>query len=218
MNTAKNVIIDAYEVESYLEKYGISTQILRRIVSEGQMIRNTVTENHPVTAAGTLPYHETVKAKRDALRPLGWTKQTTNNCELTAHPSGNITISVSGGNKETGNQYGNPETKNPKGSQTELLVTANINQPDLFQNDIEFNASNLDEITCQNWVLLYYFDAHKNEVRIELSLPTSIAPNGKINGWKSRLIIDPIQLDPETDDLYQPDYAPDPDIKITRKG
>lgn len=218
MALVKKVIHDADEVSSVLEMIGVTANQLREIVSKGQMIRNTVTPNHPITAAGTFAYHETVKAKRDTLLPLGWTRQTVNNCELTAHPVKNITISVSGGNGETGNQYGIPETKNPKGSQTELLVIENSYQDDMFAPKNDLAAGRFDEIVCQNWILLYHHDPLRNEVRIELALPTSIGRNGKINGWHLRLIIDPIQLNPEPDAIYKPDYAPESEIRITRRG
>ena len=213
----KKVIHNSNEVDSVLEFIGVTTQQIKEIVSKGQMIRNTVTPNHPITAAGTFAYHEMVKAIRDALIPMGWTRQTVNNCELTAHPVKNITISVSGGNKETGNQFGIPETKNPKGSQTELLVIENSYQDDMFTPKNELTAGKFDQVACQNWILLYHHDPQNNEVRIELSLPTSIGRNGKINGWHLRLIIDPIQLNPEVNTIFKPDYAPEPEIQIERR-
>lgn len=218
MNIAQNVVHEVNEVDKTLQLLGITSQQLREIVSKGQMIRATVTNNHPQTAAGTFVYHETVRAKRDILMACGWTSHTVNNCELTAHPGKNITISVSGGNKETGNQYGTPQTKNPKGSQTELLVVENSNQLDMFSPNNEQQEDKLDDTTCQNWMLLYYPDFQNNEVRLELSLPTSIGRNGKVNNWRLRLILEPIQLDPESDATYEPDYAPEPDIQIERKG
>ena len=218
LDNNKKVIHEVNAVDSVLETIGITTKQIQEIVSKGQMIRNTVTLNHPKTAAGTFAYHEMVKAIRDALLPLGWTRQTVNNCELTAHPVKNINISVSGGDEQTGNQYGIPETKNPKGSQTELLVVENANQYDMFTPSNELAPDNFNTIICQNWILLYHHDNRKNEVRIELSLPISIGRSGKINGWHLRLIIEPIQLSPEEITIYKPDYAPEPEIKIERRG
>jgi len=210
------IVIDSNEAVDILKNLDLEPETLREIVSKGQMARNSVTPNHPLTAAGTFVYHETVRAKRDTLLQREWTKQSVSNCELTAHPHKNMTISVSVGDNETGNKLGNPKTKNQKGSQVELLINGNGIQEDMFTPSKNQATPDIKDIECQNWILLYHHDRQKDEVRLELSLPMSIGLNNKIDDWHYRIILDPIPLGTAHIENYEPDYALETDITVER--
>ncbi|MCX2778349.1 hypothetical protein [Microbulbifer thermotolerans] len=64
------------------------------------------------------------------------------------------------------------------------------------------------------WVLLMHLAT--DEVRCELSLPSSIS-NGKINGWKERIILPSMPLDDDSIEIEAPDL-PDIEVPIKKKA
>lgn len=183
------VIDDKDLVEEHLAKLKLSLDVLRHAVEVGQAERNTATPHDPANAGGTLAYFGVVRTLRDQLVPQGWIPKSTANFALVAERELGVAIAASGGDKDTGQREGKPRTRNPKGNQTAQAI--NTNQMSLWPQE---EAVSHDEDVGQIWFLLYHPDAH--EVRMELSLPTTMDDQGRVNGWSTRLILDPIPLDP----------------------
>lgn len=204
--TQKN---DDINVQTKLDAIGIPFDIIKEIVMRGHFARSTATDSHPNNSGGTFQWHEMIRSKRDLLKPLGWIKQDTNNKALTVNPTRTLALDISGGTKETGRSGGTPQTRNPKGEQTEKLVNINQQQMQLFElNPVSDNLNNIDEY--QTWILLYCFEIinGEKEIRFELSLPTMME-NGRITGWSERIIFDPIYPDSPLDYSLTP-AEPDP--------
>jgi len=190
--TQKN---DSTNVETKLDAIGIPFDIIKQIVMRGHFARSTATESHPNNSGGTFQWHEMIRSKRDLLKPLGWVKQDNNNKALTVNPTRTIALDISGGTKETGRAGSSPQTRNPKGEQTEKLVNFNHQQMQLFElNPVNNDTNTIDEY--QTWILLYCFEVihGQREIRFELSLPTMME-NGRITGWNERIIFEPIYPD-----------------------
>lgn len=51
------------------------------------------------------------------------------------------------------------------------------------------------------WLLLFYRDLDKREVRFELSRPTKINEDGKVAAWIERILFDPFSIDGDVIDL-----------------
>ena len=104
---------------------------------------------------------------------------------------------------------GYPTTRNHKGETTKQYLSHN--QLNLFA-DLDVPRETND-LCSQTWLLLYYSDTNKNELRSELSLPTETDVHGKVCGWKIRILLTPIPLDglPMT---IEPDYSPEIDIDV----
>ncbi len=204
--------------EAKLLALNLSHQILINSIAQGQAARNSATSNHPATAGGTMAFFEVVRALRDHLLPAGWKIENVRNLSMTVNPETNMAIVVSGGSKETGLIEGHPTTRNSKGEQTKSYLANN--QRDLF-GDLEETDESMDfrviEGVGQTWLLLYFCDFSKREVRAELSLPTDIDSFGRVGAWQERIILDSIALDNVTIDI-EPNFTPEIEIEIKRKA
>ena len=74
-----------------------------------------------------------------------------------------------------------------------------------------------DEEGKQTWVLMHHTDIARGEIRVELSRPSGIGKDGKINGWAERIILTSIPFDDELIEIYPPS-GPDIDFDIQRKA
>lgn len=64
------------------------------------------------------------------------------------------------------------------------------------------------------WILLVH--RAMNEVRCELSLPSSMGPDGRISSWQERIFLGSIPVDPEALEITPPPQ-PLPDINVDVK-
>ena len=74
---------------------------------------------------------------------------------------------------------------------------------------------NEDETQPTTWLLLIHHAS--NEIRSELSQPFEIGADGRINGWRERIILRSMPLDPEPLTIIPPSQ-PDLDVEIRRKA
>ena len=178
------------------------------------------TKNDAANAAGSYAYFAAVRAIRDIFCPLGWKRGREHNLEYIAHPKNGIRVIVSSGNQDTGIQNGTPKTKNQKGKQTQKVVAHNaLKQIPMFPDrEPKFD----DDQVKSTWMLLYHIDIMKAEMRIELSLPIELDAEGlRVAGWKERIILPPIKLDPTIEfppnDPNNDDFEQEYVIQIERK-
>ncbi len=173
------------------------------------------TPNDAVNAAGTYAYLAAVRAVRDILCKNGWEIQRRHNLELTVLTEKEIVLLVSSGDKYTGKEGKEPQTKNPKGTQTQDIVDQNLGQMFLWEKMERKACGDLDK--APTWILLYHVDLKNNEMRMEVSLPISFdLQELKVNGWKKRVILPSIEFDVTPEEIT-PDFAPDIEIEIKRR-
>lgn len=153
---------------------------------------------------------ETVAVLREQLRPQGWVKSDKGNYELVVNKKESLAIVVTTGDDATGMIGATPSNKCPKGVNTVEAVETN-NQQDMFSELLPIVEKTSGLTT---WVLLMHMAA--TEVRCELSLPSSIS-NGKIDGWKERIILPSLLLDDDSVELELPDL-PDIEVSIKKKA
>ena len=209
MNFPMQVHSDHSSVEQELSSLGLRSEILQIAISEGQASRNNATSHHPANAGGTFAFLEVVRSLRDQLTPLGWKKKNVQNLSMTVNEELNVAIAVSGGSKETGQPEGYPTTRNTKGETTKQYLSHN--QLNLFP--VHDTSHDVNDPCLQTWLLLYFYDSKKNEVRSEISLPTETDAHGKVGGWNTRILLKPIPLDGQPIRI-EPDYSPDIDIDV----
>ena len=153
---------------------------------------------------------ETIAVLREQLRPEGWIKSDKGNYELAVNEKEGLAIVVTTGDDATGMVGATPSNKCPKGINTSEAVETN-NQQDMFSELLPA----MEEVPgLTTWVLLIHLAA--NEVRCELSLPSSIS-RGKINGWKERVILPSLPLDSDSVEIDLPDL-PDIEVPIKKKA
>jgi hypothetical protein len=157
---------------------------------------------------------ETVKALREQLAPLGWERNDVKNYSRTIHPDGNIAIAVATGNEATGIASLSPVTKSAKGPSTIDAVENNRSQgwlPGLEPVEMV----NEDQTQLTTWLLLIHHA--REEIRCELSQPFEIGSDGRISGWRERIILSSMPIDPEPMEILPPSQ-PDLDVQIRRKA
>lgn len=193
-----------------LSELGIPLTALTESVWQGYLARARTTANHPCIARGIIMWAETVAVLREHLRSEGWVKTDKGNYELVVNEKDGLAIVVTTGDEATGMVGSEPSNKCPKGVNTVEAVETN-NQLDMF-SELLPTVREIQGITT--WVLL--MNLAKNEVRCELSLPSSIS-NGKINGWKERIILPSMPLEDDSVEIQVPDL-PDIEVPIKKKA
>lgn len=177
----------------------------------------SATELQPKGSGGTLAWINGTAALRSQLLPLQWTIADINNQPRVVSPDGKHAITVMCGDAHTGNWNRAPSTRNTRGSQTVRSVNINARQFDMFADHLR----NIPSIAPRSgeeqtlWILLYYVDMENDEVHYELSRPTNMGENGKVDGWSTRFIMPPLLLGAPGDYQGPPPTAPDIDIPVT---
>jgi hypothetical protein len=222
MNAQSKIFIQPYEVDSQLSAIGLTTEILTEAVKRGYANKANATENDPPNAAGSMAWFATVRSLREFLISLGcWERRIIHNSSLTSNTENFISIVVYSGDKNVGvYQKITPKTKNKLGKQAESYIRKNIDNFDMVKNFGDFKGQSTETAQCQTWVLMYYHDIEKAEIRSELSLPISMDTYGRINDWEIRIILDSIPLDntPITPNKSTDiNNLPDIDIQVERK-
>jgi len=117
-------------------------------------------------------------------------------------------VTVSSGDKDTGKVFGNPKTKNPKGSLFDAAVERNTRQRDMFPELLPEAIRNFaSTVSYKTWVFLVFIS--DEEIRAELSLPYSMDDTDRLSEWSERIIVDvplPDEENPRDDDTDNDDY------------
>lgn len=204
------------DVDSRLFQLGLTEEVLLQAVRRGHLARTECTPNHPFMFPGLVAWGWTVAELRNALVPAGWTRLEEGNWPITVHPGKRMAIAVATGDENTGNPDATPMTKSVKGPNTVNAVAVNMLQASLFDEPSlpEQTAEDKDERVT--WLLLV--STQNGKVRSELSLPVTC--NGKVDGWKERIILSDIEIDPDAKIDVPPTLPdlPDIDIPLQRRG
>lgn len=206
---------DPIAASDALAQLGLMESPLLAAAMQGYMARINCTANHPPLFPSLAAWAETVRALREQLAPMGWGRNDEKNYSRTFHPEGHIAIAVATGNEATGVAGESPITKSVKGPSTIEAIEANRLQAWLPGMEPPAATVHEDETQPTTWLLLIHHAV--NEIRSELSQPFEIAPDGRINGWRERILLRSIPLDPEPLTITPPSL-PDLDIEIRRKA
>jgi hypothetical protein len=202
---------------SRLAELGIEEAILSQAVQQGQSSWASCTANHPPLYRGIAAWAETVSALREQLLPKGWRRVEQGNLPLTVNECGNVAITVSTGDEQTGERDGSPCTKSSKGPRTATAVTANALQLKLF-GDIRLQPEDLERINGQmTWILLFHRDLRGQEVRCELSRPIKMNIDGHVDGWAERIILGSMPFGTDLIDIIRSNVSQTPNIIVPVK-
>lgn len=198
------IIADPIDVVAALLDLGIDHQTFVHVFQRGQAARNSIGDNHPRIAKGFHGWSEMVCALRDRLCRKGWLKKDAWNLPLTISPDRENAIVVSAGDADTGRIDGIPYT-NPKGVQAERYISKNL----VLFGGPEYRDD--DPLAYKTWILLYFHDQVRKEIRGELSVPINQDLKGRVDEWSTRIILPTVPLD---DDRVQLDAAFSDEINI----
>jgi hypothetical protein len=207
--------VDILDSQTRLAELGVEEEPLIEVVRRGYVAFASCTPNDPPLAPGFLSWSTMVRALREYLLPE-WERSDENNYSLVINPSGTVAIAVATGDDGTGRVDGTPTTKSSKGPSTADAVTSNQLQLELFP-PVEVPARS---VVAENhriaWILLVH--RAKGEVRCELSLPSSMGTDGRVDRWEERIILKSVPTDPAAlDDVVPPHLPVLPDISVDVK-
>lgn len=214
MQTA--VYLDPPAVEARLADLGLSVEILQEAIKFGQLHRSSCTSHDPLCLPGIMAWGKTIQRLRDLLVPRGWSAVNERNLPLVMDSPKKVAIAVATGDDGTGVASLAVRTKYPKGTATASFIEKNGEQLSLFDLGEKIKAIKKREPGCMTWVLL--IARNEDEVRCELSLPTSFDYSGHVGTPIERIILEPISLDGDSVELPVDDSIDDIDIQISKRG
>ena len=182
-----SIIIEPNKVAEELNKIGITQSILIDACKAGLLSRANCTSFDTKGQAGYIQWNDTNSKLRFLTNNNGWEKYQENGIEGIISTDKTIRIIPSSGNAATGNPNQPASNKNPKGESSIKLIDKTC------QGNIFTGYSEPEEEKFETYILLYY--ANCKELRMELSKPSSIDKQGKINAWDKRLILEKQSLD-----------------------
>lgn len=207
--------VEPIAAQSALAQLGLNEEALLEAAKHGYLARSNCTANHPPLYAPFVAWGETVRVLREQLTTIGWVRNDEKNYSRIIHPEGHIAIAVATGDEATGMAHGFPCTKSAKGPSTIDAVEINRSQawlpgmePPELQNDPK-------ESQATTWLLLIHHAP--NEIRSELSQPFDIGPDGRVNGWRERILLRTIPLDFNPQEIIPPSQ-PDLEVAVRRKA
>lgn len=206
------------EVDSRLAELGLDESRLAEIVRRGYVAFASCTPNDPPLYPGFSAWASMVRGLREYLLPE-WDRSDENNYSLVINPGGTIAIAVATGDDGTGRQDATPTTKSSKGPSTVEAVTTNQLQLDLpfvfppVQTPDRPASSEKQRMT---WIFLVH--RAQGEVRCELSLPSSMGADGRVDRWQERIILKAIPTDVEVMEITPPPHLPDITIDVKRRA
>lgn len=174
---------------SYLGPMRLTAEVFERAVSVGAAESRTFSQGAPKSAPNMTRWYRTVEFMHEQLMllKLDWKRSDPESLPYFSQADLNLGLIASSGDEFTGVSWGNPSTKNPKGSAFAKRVAEN-GQAALFPQQ----TSDGGEIDIKYlWILLY--NERDGMVYIELSRPKSMAGR-QIDSWLDRIIFPPFDL------------------------
>lgn len=207
------------DVASRLAELGLEEAPIAEVIRRGYVQFASCTPNDPPLYPGFSAWATMVRALREYLLPA-WERSDENNYSLVVNVEGTVAIAVATGDDATGCMEGSPTTKSSKGPSTVEAVTSNQTQlelPLIFPPiGLPARPANPAE-KRMTWILLVH--RAQGEVRCELSLPTSMGVDGRVDGWRERIILKSIQTDPEVFEVVPPTpVLPDINVDVKRRA
>lgn len=217
MTTAIHAVPEARY--SRLSELKLEEETVTEAVQAGFMQWATCTANHPPSYPGFSAWSETVRTLRDRLLQRGWLRSNEANLPFTTNAEGTVAIAVATGDEATGKEDLTPCTKSRKGPRTRKAIAVNNRQLTLFP--VEVAPAELAKLQGEGrrmtWLLLFYRDEVKREVRFELSRPTKINKDEKVDGWIERILFRPFPFDGDIVEIPRIESPNDGTINIEVK-
>lgn len=213
META--TLSEPIERRNRLAELGLDEEELQQCVARGQAAWADCTPNHPPLFRGVSAWAETTCGVREYLLPKGWKRVDDGNLPLTVNKSGNVAITVSTGDEDTGRVDGNPWTKSSKGPRTAEAVADNKLRYTLFGDIRKVTGKVGGRLT---YILLFHRDVEAQEIRCELSSPVKINEDGRVDGWSERIILGSFPFGADRVSTPNVPQTPDFDVEVKRRS
>jgi hypothetical protein len=207
------VATSTIDVVNALAELGLTAEVLIEAIRRGELARDGCTANDAPSAPGFYAWAGTVRALRDILMPRRWTRNDDVCYSRVISPDRTVAIAVVTGDDGTGKRGANPRTKYPKGAATQAAVSCN-------QQSLRFEefAPVEDEGTAETWITWMLLRKRTGDsIFAELSLPLSMTRDGQVESWQTRIILDPILIDPNIE-IEDDSSEPPIDVPVRRRS
>lgn len=215
------IYAEAGDIDSRLTQLGLEESKLADIVRRGYLAFASCTPNDPPLYPGFSAWATMVRGLREYLLPE-WERCDENNYSLVVNPTGTVAIAVATGDDATGRPDTAPTTKSSKGPSTIEAVTSNQMQlelPYVFDSAPDLASTRPEDTDEQRMTWIFLVHRARGEVRCELSLPTSMGSDGRVDGWRERIILKAITTDPEIVEITPPQPSlPDISVDVKRRA
>ncbi|HEY5942962.1 MAG TPA: hypothetical protein VIT89_08900 [Solirubrobacterales bacterium] len=208
------------QTASLLATMGLSEEILAVAVRSAYLERDRCTGNDVNAAGGNAAWGKPLRSLRDQLLPKGWHRGGQPDLESVISPDRSFRITSAAGNWATGDFQKMPKTAGLKGR----LALDAIGESAQMALDLVGETQKAAP-QMRTYYLLHCLDEALEQVRYELSIPShmSIRPKakkGRVDEFKHRLILKPIEFETETDieDHHEEEFSDDLDISIPRRA
>ena len=165
---------------------GLTQAILVRAVEHGQDYATEFSSNDPPVSKGITVWGKVHRSLRDDVVPFGWSRKDKRGFASVLSPDGLMEVVVGAGDSNTGIRSAIPQLRCSKGVMT---IEAVGNAQRSFAH-VDSAWSN--HVPRQTWLLLYFYDDMADDLRAELSLPTSLGADGYVEDWEERIILSAI--------------------------
>jgi hypothetical protein len=200
-------------VTDALAELDLSFETLRDAMCAGEAARDACTANDPPWAAGFDAWARTVRALREKLIPQGWTRNDEGHFSSVVSPDGRTAIVVATGDEATGISGSTPKTKYPRGPATVAAIDSNRAQLKLFEPNEPIPVKT--ETAAKTWMLVRRRDG--DVLLSELSLPIKINEADLVEGWATRLVLEPITIASDLLQAEKAESSDDIEVKVTRR-
>ena len=171
---------------------GLTVPVVHEALKAGEANAASCTANDPPSLAGILRWARTMRALRELLFKHGWRRSNLHGLPTVVSPDGKAAIAVSTGDEGTGTKA-DAKTKYRKGRAAEAVVAWNqlalLGFEDTSETNDEEAEASPDRVT---WYLLFIKDG--DEIRSEVSLPSNIGADGKIEALETRYLLPTLSL------------------------
>ncbi len=193
META--VFASSADAQQRLNELGLNEQVLLDAARRGFLAWASCTENHPPLFRGNTAWANAICALREGLTPHGWRAVDEMGLPLTVNASNTIAITVATGDENTAHPEKDPTTRSSKGPRTSDLIAVNRCQAQLFDTDRYLPQLLRQPRDRTGMILLFHRDMENQELRCELSTPSSMSVDGRVDGWIERIILSSTPFD-----------------------
>lgn len=202
----------ADQVDAQLGVLGLSIGLIHGALEAGFAAYRACTASHPVNAPGYYFYAETVSVLRSSSSALGWSPGTDGNIEYIVRSDGASRLFVLAGDGGTGLAQARLHSRRSRGARGRLAV----NENQLVFDIPGPSASSVVGENSGTWALVHFIDLQAQEVRCEVSLPTSVAADGRVAGWRRRIVLPVLALGQQR--IPERPSAPPIDVEVRRRA
>jgi hypothetical protein len=212
---------DKVLTQSDLTALGLTQDLLHETLRFAYAESERCSANDVKAASGYAIWGKPLRYLGDKLAPEGWHRDGAPRLESIVSPDGSFRITSAAGDFATGLRNSMPSTAGPKGRRTLEAIADNGQMAiEVPGEPVKLSASAI------TYYFLHHLDTAKEQIRSELSVPThiKITPKGKrglIDGFKDRLILDPVKFSIDADlgeGKDEVEFSDDLDIQVPRRA